>query len=146
MPEYRLTQQQRQLIQHRASSCCEYCLSQAKFSSDPFSIEHIIPRSRGGISDLDNLAVACQGCNNFKYNHTEALDPITGESVPLYHPRQHNWGDHFTWSNDSTQMLGLTPTGRATIERLQLNREGVVNLRLVLNSIGEHPPHNYPSI
>ncbi|HAJ59507.1 MAG TPA: HNH endonuclease [Cyanobacteria bacterium UBA11369] len=144
MPESRLTQQQRQLIQQRASSCCEYCLSQAKFSPDPFSIEHIIPRSKGGTSNLDNLAVACQGCNNFKYNHTEAIDPITGESVPLYHPRQQNWRDHFTWSNDSTQMLGLTPTGRATIERLQLNRNGVVNLRRVLHSIEQHPPHNYP--
>ena len=112
-----------------------YCLSQVKFSPDPFSIEHIIPRSKGGTSDLDNLAVACQGCNNFKYSHIEAIDPITGEPVPLYHPRQHNWRDHFTWTNDSTQMLGLTPTGRATIDRLQLNREGVVNLRRVLHSI-----------
>ncbi len=141
MPESRLTQQQRQLIKQRANGCCEYCLSQVKFSPDPFSIEHIIPRSKGGTSDLGNLAVACQGCNNFKYSHIEAIDPITGEPVRLYHPRQHNWRDHFTWTNDSTQMLGLTPTGRATIDRLQLNREGVVNLRRVLHSIHQHPPH-----
>jgi hypothetical protein len=36
--------------------------------------------------------------------------------------------------------IGLTPTGRATVERLQLNREGVVNLRRVLRTIGQHPP------
>ena len=141
MPESRLTQQQRQFIKQRANGCCEYCLSQAKFSPDPFSIEHIIPRSKGGTSDLDNLAIACQGCNNFKYSHSEAIDPVTGGSVPLYHPRQDNWSEHFTWSSDSTQMLGLTPTGRATIDRLQLNREGVVNLRGVLHSIDLHPPH-----
>ncbi|MEP0918084.1 HNH endonuclease [Leptolyngbya sp. DQ-M1] len=140
MPESRLTSEQRKQIQQRARYCCEYCLSQAKFSPDPFSIEHIIPHSKDGTSELDNLAVACQGCNNFKYNHTEAIDPITGELAPLYHPRQHNWQDHFTWSDNADQILGLTPTGRATVERLQLNREGVVNLRQVLRSINQHPP------
>jgi hypothetical protein len=140
MPDFRLTQQQRNLIKQRANNCCEYCKSQAKFSSDSFSIEHIIPRSKGGTSDLDNLAVACQGCNNFKYSHTQAIDPITGELAQLYHPRQQDWQDHFTWSRNLTQMLGLTPIGRATIERLRLNREGVVNLRQALASIDQHPP------
>ncbi len=140
MPEFRFTQQQRNLIKQRAKNCCEYCISQAKFSPDPFSIEHIIPRSKGGTSDLDNLAVACQGCNNFKYSHIQAIDPITGELAPIYHPRQHNWHEHFTWSNDLTQMLGLTPIGRATVDRLRLNREGVVNLRQALSSIDQHPP------
>ncbi len=37
-------------------------------------------------------------------------------------------------------MVGLTSIGRATIEKLQLNREGVVNLRYALRSIGKHPP------
>jgi hypothetical protein len=37
-------------------------------------------------------------------------------------------------------MLGLTPAGRATVNRLQLNREGVVNLRRVLHLIQQHPP------
>jgi len=84
VPESRLTQQQRQFIKQRVKDWCEYCLSQAKFSPDPFSIEHITPRSKGGSSDLDNLAIACQGYNNFKYSHIEALDPITGESVRRY--------------------------------------------------------------
>jgi hypothetical protein len=143
MTESRLTRQQRQLIIQRSGGCCEYCLSQTKFSSDPFSVEHITPRSKGGASNLDNLAVACQGCNNLKYNHTEAIDPITGKSAALYHPRQHRWSDHFTWSSDSAQIIGLTPIGRATIERLQLNREGVVNLRQLLHSVHKHPPHIY---
>jgi hypothetical protein len=52
--------------------------------------------------------------------------------VPLYHPRQHSWSDHFAWNEDATIMLGRTPIGRATIERLRLNRPGVVNLRRVL--------------
>ena len=49
--------------------------------------------------------------------------------VPLYHPRQHRWPDHFAWNEDTTIVIGLTPTGRATVEALRLNRENVVNLR-----------------
>jgi hypothetical protein len=33
-----------------------------------------------------------------------------------------------------------SPTGRATVEKLQVNREGVVNLRRVPREAGEHPP------
>jgi HNH endonuclease len=141
MPESRLAQQQKNFIKQRAGGCCEYCLSQLAFCPDPFSIEHIIPRSKGGTNDPDNLAIACQGCNNFKYSHIESIDPITGKSVPLYHPRQDRWHEHFSWSDDYAQVIGLTMTGRATIERLQLNREGVVNLRQLLYAVDRHPPN-----
>ncbi len=36
-------------------------------------------------------------------------------------------------------MIGITPTGRATIESLQLNRPGVIHLRKILFAMGEHP-------
>jgi 5-methylcytosine-specific restriction endonuclease McrA len=51
-------------VAQRAKDCCEYCRSQAKFSPDPFSIEHIVPRSQGGETNSTNLALSCQGCNN----------------------------------------------------------------------------------
>jgi hypothetical protein len=60
--------------------------------------------------------------------------------VPLYHPRRHRWEDHFGWSEDFTRIIGLTPTGRATVEALLLNRSGVVNLRRLLYQHGAHPP------
>lgn len=141
MSEPRITAAQKRFVAQRANHCCEYCLSQHEFSPDPFSIEHIIPQSKGGLDDLENLALACQGCNNKKYNHIEARDPITGQSVALYHPRQHLWAEHFAWNEDFTQLLGLTPIGRSTIERLQLNRIGVMNLRQLLHSVGRHPPN-----
>ena len=139
MAERPLSAQQRKAVAQRAQGCCEYCQSQARFSADPFSIEHIVPRSRGGRSALSNLAFSCQGCNNRKYTQIEALDPVTGDHVALYHPRRHRWSDHFAWNEDYTLVLGLTPIGRATIERLHLNRTGVINLRRVLYSVGEHP-------
>lgn len=140
MPESRVTAQQKKAVAERANGCCEYCKSQVRFAIQPFSIEHIIPRSLGGETVLDNLAFSCQGCNNHKYNKTEERDPVSGDTVPLYHPRQQRWGDHFAWNDDFTLIIGLTPTGRSTVKALQLNREGVVNLRRVLYAIGEHPP------
>ena len=130
----------RKLVFERARGCCEYCLSQVKYAPDPFSIEHIMPRSKGGSDDPDNLAWACMGCNGIKYNDTSAIDPITMETVPLYNPRTQNWSEHFQWSSTLTHVFGRTAIGRATVEKLSLNREGLVNLREVLAAIGEHPP------
>jgi hypothetical protein len=60
--------------------------------------------------------------------------------VPLFHPRNQPWSDHFSWNDDFTIIIGITPTGRATVETLSLNREGLVNLRRILYQAGEHPP------
>ena len=139
MGKTRLTLRQKRIIHARARGCCEYCRSQARFATHAFSIEHIVPRSRGGTTTLDNLALACQGCNNHKYTKTEGIDPVSGEQVPLFHPRQHDWQAHFTWNDNFTLIIGLTPTGRATIAMLHLNRAELVNLRRVLYALGEHP-------
>lgn len=137
-----VTAEQRRAVVERAQGCCEYCQSQARFSTQAFSVEHIVPRIKGGITSLDNLALACQGCNNHKYNRTEGYDPVSRKSAPLYHPRKQLWQEHFAWSHTCTLIVGLTPTGRATVETLRLNREGLVNLRKVLYGVGEHPPRN----
>jgi 5-methylcytosine-specific restriction endonuclease McrA len=102
-------------------------------------VEHIKPRSQDGKTTLDNLALACQGCNGHKHTKTEGYDPVSSEIVPLYHPRQQVWQDHFRWNDDFTLIVGLTPVGRATVEALQLNRESLVNLRQILYAMGEHP-------
>ena len=145
MSRERISAQLRRLVIERAHSCCEYCTSPAAYSTSPFSIDHIEPISRGGQNTLDNLASACQGCNGAKYNKVDAMDPVTKNSVPLYNPRQHHWHDHFSWSEDYTRLIGLTPIGRATISALYLNRIEVINLRRALVSIDEHPPMIYMS-
>src|SRR6266702_3959970 len=140
MPDRRPTGRQKRAVAERAGGRCEYCLSPAAFSPDPFAVEHIQPLAEGGPTHLSNLAYSCQGCNNSKYAHTTGLDPTTGERVPLYHPRQYRWAEHFTWSADFLEVVGYTPTGRATVAQLQLNRPGVVNLRRLLLLAREHPP------
>jgi hypothetical protein len=89
---------------------------------------------------LSNLALACRGCNLYKSDKTTAIDPISNRTVPLFHPRRQQWNDHFSWNQDGTQIVGLTPIGRATVAALNLNREGLVNLRRTLHQCGEHPP------
>lgn len=140
MPEIRVTAQQKKAVAERAGGCCEYCRSQARFAMQSFSIEHIVPRSLGGKTTLDNMALSCQGCNNYKYNKVEAEDPISGEIVKLYHPRRQEWNEHFVWRDDYSSIIGVTPIGRATVAALKLNRECLVNLRKMLYKYGEHPP------
>lgn len=123
-----------------AGYMCEYCLSLIAYSPQPFEAEHIIPSSKDGTDDVENLACACGGCNGIKYNKTHASDPIDGKLAPLFHPRQMSWYEHFTWSPDFTYVVGITEVGRATVETLNLNRRGCVNLRKVLLTLGIHPP------
>lgn len=128
------------IVERANLGCCEYCHSQAKFATQAFSIEHIKPQSKGGKTTQDNLALACQGCNNHKYNKTEIYDKLTDQLILLYHPRQQNWHEHFSWNEDFTLIIGLSAIGRVTVEALQLNRQGLVNLRRVLYAMNEHPP------
>jgi hypothetical protein len=128
------------LIFERANGLCEYCKSPANISSQPFSIEHIFPQSKGGETIEDNLALSCQGCNNFKYNKTTGIDPISHEEINLFHPRNEKWEHHFAWSADVLEVVGTTDGGRATINTLKLNRQELKNLRQLLAEVGKHPP------
>jgi HNH endonuclease len=130
----------RRLVTARAAACCEYCRGQTKYAAQSFSIDHIIPRQAGGLMQDDNLALACQGCNGHKAMRTMALDPVSGVLTTLFHPRQQRWGEHFRWSEDFTEIIGLTPVGRATVAALHLNRSGLVHMRRILFAAGEHPP------
>ena len=140
MAKARVSSRLRRQVAERAGGCCEYCRSQERFAMQAFSAEHIAPRSQRGQTYPENLAWACQGCNNHKYDKSSARDPLTGEIVPLFHPRRQRWADHFAWNEDGTLILGLSPIGRATVEALQLNRKGLVNLRRILFAVQEHPP------
>ena len=131
---------ERNFILQRANGCCEYCLSRSDFSVETFEIEHIVALILDGTNELSNLAFSCGGCNSRKGKKAFAIDPITGENCPLFNPRIDKWFDHFEWKDAYSKVEGLTPIGRATVEQLQLNRHGVVNLRRALYLMGVHPP------
>src|SRR5205807_2335669 len=39
------------------------------------------------------------------------------------------WDDHFHWSEDGAHVVGITPTGRATVAQMQLNYPLAVTVR-----------------
>ncbi len=79
MPNQRVTATQKRSIFERAKGRCEYCQSPAHFATQSFVAEHIQPRSAGGETTLENLALSCSGCNSHKYNKIQALDPETNQ-------------------------------------------------------------------
>jgi 5-methylcytosine-specific restriction endonuclease McrA len=49
---------------------CQYCGRQP--GSEELTIDHILPRSRGGVSTWDNCVLACVDCNSRKADRTPA--------------------------------------------------------------------------
>ena len=130
----------RRNVTERAKGFCEYCRSDSDFSDTPFDIEHIVPISQNGKTEFENLALSCHGCNLYKSNKIESFDVVSEEISKLFNPRKDVWDDHFGWAEDYAVIVGLTPTGRATVETMKLNRKGLVNRRKALYITGEHPP------
>jgi hypothetical protein len=119
---------------------CGYCLTTEANTGIPMTVDHIIPRAKGGKTTLANLWLACYRCNEFKGARTQAEDPLTGENVPLFNPRTQVWTEHFAWSADGTQIIGLTAVGRATVIALRMNDALRVTARRRWVSVGWHPP------
>jgi HNH endonuclease len=104
-------------------------------------IEHRIPIAKGGTSTELNLWLSYPLCNRFKSDHTSARDPESGVEVPLFNPRTERWSEHFRWSADGTRVIGLTPTGRATVVLLHLADDpDALLVRSYWVLAGWHPP------
>ncbi len=97
--------------------------------------------SAGGKTVFENLCLACPSCNRYKATRQTAIDPNTQNEVKLFNPQQQLWADHFTWSEDATEIVGLTTIGRATIYTLKMNRLQLTRVRKMWVEMGEHPPN-----
>lgn len=53
-------------VEYRAGSRCEYCRMHQGLQGASFHLEHVIPKSRGGKTELDNLAQE-------RYQETESV-------------------------------------------------------------------------
>jgi HNH endonuclease len=124
-------------VRRRAAGRCEYCRMHQSLQGATFHIEHIIPESHGGLSEIDNLALACPACKLRKSDRISALDSESDAMVPLYHLRKDDWSDHFVWDGYSVQ--AKTPLGRATIETLQFNHPRRLLIRKAEESFGLFP-------
>ena len=108
----------------------------------PLHVEHIVPEAAGGASSEDNLWLACCVCNQSKGVQVRGLDPVSSEEAPLFNPRVQVWLEHFAWSDDKAQVMGLTPVGRVTVLALQLNTPFRIQTRQRWVAVGWHPPRD----
>jgi hypothetical protein len=125
-------------VRARADGRCQYCLMHESLQGATFHIEHVIPQSKGGRSDLENLVLACPGCNLHKASRIQVIDPATGRHAQLFHPILQLWPEHFRLSG--YQIEALTAVGRATIEALNLNHSRRQRIREVEEVFGLYPP------
>ena len=133
-----LTTRLRRQVVNRARKQCEYCgLAQAGQEAT-FHVDHVIPLAEGGDTSLDNLALACVSCSLRKGARLAAPDPDTAVAAPLFNPRIQNWHHHFRWKG--FRVIGLTATGRATLELLKMNRHLAQAIRAEEKLRGRHPP------
>ncbi len=136
----------RQIVRKRAKFVCEYCHSPERLSASRFTLDHLIPVSLAGSDAVDNLALACRRCNERRYNFVEAIDPQTQEFVPIFNPRKQYWSEHFVWTNNATEIKGITAVGRATCDRFDLNdlrypqEDSIRATRFFWSQTGLHPP------
>jgi len=143
-----VTASTRRAVRERANLHCEYCHADERWQFVRFTLDHVLPQSAGGSDDADNLALACRNCNERRGNRLEGREPGTGEVVPIFNPRQDLWSAHFTWDAERIRIVGLTPTGRATVGMLDLNDDrhhgAVLRVRQRDVSDGYHPPLDDP--
>lgn len=125
-------------VRRRARELCEYCQLPQWSQEASFHIDHVLPLADGGRTAYLNLALACVTCSLKKAAKSSALDPLTSRLAPLFNPRRQRWTSHYRWTR-SWRIIGLTPTGRATVRALGMNRPAIVRIRQVWASLGHFP-------
>lgn len=123
-------------VTSRANKRCEYCRYPEEHSPSSFHVEHIVPRSADGPTELKNLALACSHCNLHKGKRQEGTDPRAGTDVRLFNPRTDDWTVHFLLNRETGEIEGQTPIGRATVKVLQMNAEQPIQARRNLIKFG----------
>ncbi len=131
----------RRLVIRRAAGRCEYCGLSQEGQEATFHIDHVIPRTAGGETGAENLALACVSCSLRKSARQTVIDPQSGNEMALYNPRRELWREHFWW--DGLVLIGLTGTGRATVEALRMNRALILAIRQEEAVLGRHPPSHH---
>ncbi|MCC7292622.1 MAG: HNH endonuclease [Phycisphaerales bacterium] len=89
MPRHQIKFNRRNLFA-RDENTCQYC--GRKFHTKDLSLDHVIPRSRGGSNTWENIVCACLRCNVHKGGRTpdEAhMHLVRRPAKPARHPMLH---------------------------------------------------------
>jgi hypothetical protein len=126
------------VVEARAGGRCEYCQMHQGLQGATFHVEHVLPLSRGGSSDLDNLAWCCPSCDLRKSDRIEAVDPDEETLFPLFNPRRDSWSEHFRWVG--YVLVGQSSVGRATAIALNFNYPRRILIRQAERLFDMFPP------
>lgn len=84
VPYQRAAALSRRAVFHRDRGSCQYCGGSAE------SIDHVVPRSRGGSHAWDNVVAACRPCNSAKGDRLLSETAMTLRTRPTA-PRELSW-------------------------------------------------------
>ncbi len=102
------------LIARDGPRCC-WCGRETGTRRHPATVEHLLPRSRGGTDNTDNLAVACYPCNNQRSNDlgppARAFDRFEGWATALWWGGKAPWGRPTVGGAQGTAEAAAAPGG-----------------------------------
>jgi hypothetical protein len=127
-------------VRARAAHTCEYCRMPQSARRLRFHIDHVVAQQHHGETVLENLALCCGRCNRHKGPNLSGIDPETGVTTPLFHPRRDRWAEHFRWEGEV--IVGVTQIGRATIDVLKMNHPENLAVRRELIENQSFPPRD----
>ncbi len=96
---------------------CQYCGN--KFKTHELTFDHVVPRSKGGKTNWENIVAACQCCNTKKGNAMPddiGMHPIKKPAQPSVYELQdrgrtfppnflhESWEDFLYWDADLTEL------------------------------------------
>ncbi len=84
VPYERTAPLSRRSVFARDGGVCQYCGQQAE------SIDHVIPRSKGGAHEWDNVVACCRSCNSYKADRLIDETRLSLRSTPRA-PTRHIW-------------------------------------------------------
>jgi len=120
-------------LREEAEMKCVYCATSEGYlgGSDSYHVEHFRPKSLAQFESLlkeySNLFYTCAICNRFKSNDWPS-DPNDLTIACYIDPNLHNYNEFFT-INDDFSISGTNVASRYMVERVNLNRTQLINVR-----------------
>lgn len=127
MIDYSFKKYKNELFHEFNGKCC-YC-GVKSYSPQMVDIEHFKPKSLYPdlANDKGNLLIACRECNMYK----AGAFPLDENGEPLLiNPRDEKFSDHIK-ENENGYLEGLTERGSAMISVLRLNRDSLIEQRIL---------------
>ena len=104
----------------RAESVCEYGLIHEDNTFFGCHVDHVLREKHGGLTQADNLTLACTFCNLHKGSDIGSLS--SAEILTrFFNPRTDEWAQHFALNEADFVIEPLTTVGEVTARIFQFN-------------------------